>query len=63
MQAELLVRQVCIKYHVLMLSYIMWRSLSPSVCQQKAALCEILGSHGGEYEDDLSSGMLRHVVW
>jgi hypothetical protein len=21
------------------------------------------GSHGGEYEDDLSSGMLRRVVW
>jgi hypothetical protein len=25
--------------------------------------CEISGSHGGEYEDDLSAGMLRRVVW
>jgi hypothetical protein len=24
---------------------------------------EISGSHGGEYEDDLSSGMLRRLVW
>jgi hypothetical protein len=24
---------------------------------------EITGSHSGEYEDDLSSGMLRRVVW
>jgi hypothetical protein len=24
---------------------------------------EIPGSHGGEYEDDLSSEMLRCVVW
>jgi hypothetical protein len=26
-------------------------------------LGEISGSHGDEYEDDLSSGMLRRVVW
>jgi hypothetical protein len=25
-------------------------------------LSAILGSHGGEYEDDLSSGVLRRVV-
>jgi hypothetical protein len=25
-------------------------------------LCEILGSHGSEYKDDLSSGMLHLVV-
>jgi hypothetical protein len=24
---------------------------------------EISGSHGGEYKDDLTSGMLRRVVW
>lgn len=26
-------------------------------------LSEISGSHGGEYEDYLSSGLLRYVVW
>jgi hypothetical protein len=25
--------------------------------------CEIWGSQRGEYEDDLSSGLLRRVVW
>jgi hypothetical protein len=25
--------------------------------------CEISGSHGGEYEDGLSSGLLRRVDW
>jgi hypothetical protein len=24
---------------------------------------EISGSHGGEYEDGLSSGLLRRLVW
>jgi hypothetical protein len=29
----------------------------------RSRLRKCSGSHGGEYEDDLSSGLLRRVVW
>jgi hypothetical protein len=30
---------------------------------EQPLITDISGSHGGEYKDELSSGMLRSVVW
>jgi hypothetical protein len=40
-----------------------WTNGSNQVRNKHVQLCETSGSHGSEYEDDLSFGMLRRVVW